>query len=229
MHCIRTKRLYFPISIRIQFEGTDDDEGLESVGNDVEEESGLGGNGNKEELVVGKYKKQLPNVIAAPAALTGQLQHLNFQLTLNAALIGDILSALHRIGAGLQPMQTVVQPMLPADLKPPAVTKSIRPKAIVKVKQKAVAKTKQNKLKALSLNMPKDKMKSFAASSKMALTTPESHKTKMSNKLTSSLSKSHKTVQKIISSGITCKTTENKSGNYLLACYISISFLPLLR
>jgi hypothetical protein len=64
---------------------------------------------------VGKYKKQLPNVIAAPAASTGQLQHLNSQPTLSAALIGNILSALQRIGAGLQPTQTAVQPMLPAD------------------------------------------------------------------------------------------------------------------
>ncbi len=198
----------------VQFEDTVDDESMDSVGNDVDEESGLGGNGNKEELVAGKYKKLLPNVTAAPATSSGVSQPLTFQPTLNAAYIGETLSALQRIGAVLQPTQTVLQPMLQPmlssqdELKPPAATKNI-PKAPANVK-----------------HMGKGKV--ILASRKMAVTSPYRLIVKKKQQLTRSPSTNSNKIKKQFTPGKKWVKKGKKSGKFHLVCHYSISFFFII-
>ncbi len=83
---------------------------MESGGNDNKEELESGENDGKEQLPpVGKIdQEQLPTVSAASAASTQQLQQFNYLLSLNAVLIGELLSALQRIGAEVQQTATVI-------------------------------------------------------------------------------------------------------------------------
>jgi hypothetical protein len=118
----------------LELEGADDEEYLESGGNDGEEESALGGHCNEEELELeendgkeflqplGKIdKEQLPIVSASSADSTQQFQQVNYPPSLNAMLVGELFFSLQRIGAGVQQTATVSYATNNKDqLKPPA-------------------------------------------------------------------------------------------------------------
>jgi hypothetical protein len=100
---------------QLESEGTNDEEDIESGRNDIKEESASGGSGIEEEMQskdndgedilhsFGKMdKEQLPTVSVACAASTQQLQEFNYPPPLNAMLLGELFSALQRIGAGVQ-------------------------------------------------------------------------------------------------------------------------------
>jgi hypothetical protein len=74
----------------------------------------------------------LPTVSAASAALTQKLQQFNYPKTLNAVLIGELLSAFQKIGAGVKQTATVTDKTNNNDqLKlPAAFIGNIRLKAI---------------------------------------------------------------------------------------------------